>query len=64
MNHTQKLADEALQVYRATGLSPRELKERFDLFYTAMQHTSGIMHYEGLSGRAQHIDDILRRNKL
>lgn len=28
MNNTQKLNDEALQVYRATGLSPVEMMER------------------------------------
>lgn len=32
MNNAQKLADEALQVYRATGLSPLEIEaQRKDL---------------------------------
>ena len=50
MNHTQKLADEALQVYRATGLSPLQLMAQNSVFLLDMATVHQLDRFGRLVG--------------
>lgn len=63
MNNAQKLADEALQVYRATGLSPLEVLEQRNALILKAHTASNILWNHGRHDVSREIDSILERCK-
>jgi len=63
MNNTQKLNDEALQVYLATGLSPLEVKEQRAALMASVAVAANLLFDAGNHKASRELDRLLEQCK-